>query len=267
MQQIIVLSKKFALFIMALAALAVISAKAIDYSFENKTTKSTFDFDQSRKIWGHRGFWQNAEQNSIKAYKAAFELGTPGTELDVFFDVKLKDFIVSHDFPYNLKDGRILTLKNVFSEFGSNYKFWLDYKNLGDLSISEQQNSLNRLLELATEYNTKDNLIIESQNLEALAEFAKKGFTTSYWVTFNENSGRRRYWSELYRLKLGYIFDRFTTISIDYEIYSDQLRKALPNIPTLLFTINDRDKLLNHLKIQNVKVILTDENLYNLSTN
>lgn len=264
MQQIITLSLKIALFIMVLG---VISVKAIDYSFENKTSKSTFEFDPSRKIWGHRGFWKNAEQNSIKAYKTAFELSAPGTELDVFFDVKLQDFIVSHDFPYNLKDGRLLTLENVFSEFGSNYKFWLDYKNLGDLPINEQINSLNRLIYLSTNYGTKDKLIIESQDADALASFTTKGFTTSYWVTFNETSGRQRYWTELYRLKLGYIFDRFTTISIDYEIYSDQLRKALPNISTLLFTINDRDKLLNHLKIQNVKVILTDENLYNLSTN
>jgi len=109
MQQTIALTRKIAFFVVTLALLGFISVKAIDYSFENKVTNSNFDFDQTRKIWGHRAFWKNAEQNSITAYKAAFDLGAPGTELDVFFDVKLQDFIVSHDFPYNLKDGRMLT--------------------------------------------------------------------------------------------------------------------------------------------------------------
>ena len=267
MQQTIALSKKIALFIMMLAVLGIISVKAIDYSFENKIGKSTLDFDQPKKIWGHRGFWKNAEQNSIEAYKAAFELGAPGTELDVFFDVKLQDFIVSHDFPYNLKDGRILTLENVLSEFKSDFKFWLDYKNLGDIPISEQHNSLTRLLSLASKYDTKDNLIIESQNLEALAEFTNKGFTTSYWVTFNETSGRKRYWTELYKLKIGYVFDRFSSISMDYQIYSDQLEKALPNIPTLLFTVNNSSQISKYLKNNDVKIILSDENLYSMQAN
>ena len=267
MQQTIALTRNIAFFVVTLALLGFISVKAIDYSFENKITKLNFDFDQTRKIWGHRGFWKNAEQNSIEAYKAAFALGAPGTELDVFFDVKLQDFIVSHDFPYNLKDGRMLTLKNVFSEFGSNYKFWLDYKNLGDISTSEQHNSLKRLLELSTKYDIKDNLIVESQNQEALSEFTKKGFTTSYWVTFNETSGRKRYWTELYKLKIGYVFDRFSTISMDYQIYSDQLKKALPNIPTLLFTVNNRSQISSYLKNNDVKIILSDENLYSMQAN
>ena len=267
MLQIITLSKKISILIIALAVLGFISVKTIDYSFENKVTKSNFDFDQTRKIWGHRGFWKNAEQNSITAYKAAFDLGAPGTELDVFFDVKRQDFIVSHDFPYNLKDGRILTLEHVFHELGSSYKFWLDYKNLGDISISEQHNSLKRLLELSAKYGIKDNLIVESQNQDAIAEFTKKGFTTSHWVTFNETSGRKRYWTELYKLKIGYVFDRFSTISMDYQIYSDQLRKALPNIPTLLFTVNNSSQISSYLKNSDVKIILSDENLYSMQAN
>ena len=44
----------------------------------------------------------------------------------------MEQYIVSHDFPYQIYDEKALTLDEVFKEFGNTKYYWLDFKNLSN---------------------------------------------------------------------------------------------------------------------------------------
>ncbi|MBT7044157.1 MAG: hypothetical protein HN977_02095, partial [Gammaproteobacteria bacterium] len=105
------------------------------------------DFSDSyngcHKVWTARGLYGNGiDQNSIESIGAAFDIGAEGVEVDVRYDKKMQDFIVSHDYPYNKKNGKILKLSELFDALGDNHYFWLDYKKLRHLNEEQTQQAI-----------------------------------------------------------------------------------------------------------------------------
>lgn len=253
-------------FILMPLVFILLSKELVDYLFINKTSSSVFFYNQSEKVWGHRGYFKNQEENSINAFREAFNMGAKGTELDIYFDIELKDFVVSHDFPYNTKGAQLLMLADVFKAFDKDKYFWLDFKNLESMSEKEVQNSIVKMTALSNKYVLKK-IIIESKNINNLNFYSKAGFNTSYWITFNENVGRLMYWRQVYSIKAKYIMGYFSAISMNHKNYTTKLKSSFLGLPVLLFTINDLPTVNKYLADDSVKVILSDEDHYDRKNN
>ena len=83
-----------------------------DTLFRQAVAKSpAFPFSACQKVWGHRGLVGSGDENSLRSVGAAFAHGAVGVEIDVLYDAALDDFVVSHDRPYTLYDGKPLHLE------------------------------------------------------------------------------------------------------------------------------------------------------------
>ncbi len=229
-------------------------------------TANGFFYEQCEKIWAHRGYSKKHPENSIASFTHALELGTQGIELDIFYDIDTDDYIVSHDLPYNLIDGKTLTLNEVFQTFGNSTYYWLDFKNLLTMSPKQGLDASLRLQSLTKTYDVVDKVLVESKNIENLQLFSKIGLKTSYWVNFNEDIGRGRHWYHVRIIKLKYLLGHFTSISMDYSLYSQRLKNSIKGVPVLLFTINDPSLVTRYLQDDSVRIILSDENLYTVGS-
>lgn len=228
------------------------------FLYFNHLKSRAFFYDSCNKVWAHRGYFEAHEQNSISAFRAAVELGARGVELDIYYDEKIDDYVVSHDYPYNLKEGRLLLLSDVFGAVGDIY-FWLDFKNLKKLPKDKLNKAFNRLEKIVSNFNNKNRIIVESQNVESLRHFTTGGFNTSYWINYRGGGVK-----ELYGLKLLYIMGHFSSISMDYRRYNHKLKEAMPRLPILLFTVNDFQTVNRFVENESVKIILSDKNFYSL---
>ncbi|WND02753.1 glycerophosphodiester phosphodiesterase [Temperatibacter marinus] len=253
------------LFITILVLSLVIAILSIDHVIDNKATTAHFFYNNCKKIWSHRGYTQNTDQNSIEAMQAAIDLSAPGLEIDVFFDKDHNEFIVSHDYPYNLKNGEILKLETVLQKFGNSIYYWLDFKNLSQMSKTEALEALEGLTKLDKAYQLKTRTLLESKNTRNLSFFTQSNFPTSYWFTHSPDASVFRFWIDTYKAKIKYLYGDFSAISMDYRQYSTRLKNALGEIPILLWTVNDSPLLSTYLNDRSVKIILTDEQFFDIN--
>lgn len=216
------------------------------YSFSQLKADNIFFKDQS--IWAHRGLSIEDKKYSIKSFIRVVERGFHGVEIDVFFNNKNSNFIVSHE----LGTQENLLLKDVILTLPVDMNIWLDFKNL---KSSNRQNALARLNTIISN-ERKSALIIESKNWYDLKFFKENGYFTSFWLNFSNKS--RIYWFRLQFLKLIMLLNNFTSYSLSHKRYDSSLKKILKNSNILLFTVNSESTFQKLSKVQNIKVILTD---------
>ena len=64
----------------------------------------------SSLVWAARGLYKtHSEQNSIVSMQRAFVADALGVEIDLYYDVKMDRFIISHDKPVKDKDDYSVT--------------------------------------------------------------------------------------------------------------------------------------------------------------
>jgi hypothetical protein len=241
----------------------------VDKNIKNRIPENTYN--NCHKVWSARGIYEKrGEQNSIKSLTAAADAGYQGFEIDFYYDTLIDRFIVSHDKPkkdkngelhYTLKDGKLLTLQEVFEKVGREHYFWLDYKNLDRLSLKETQQAIQRLNTISKIHNIKDRLYIEGCTPWHLSNYAKAGFKTL--LSFHplpQNSLFHSISSNFF--KMVYYFSDANSLAMQYgklnnPKYSDVTAKNLKGIPQFLFhvpvDINLAKKLM---KNKDVRVIL-----------
>jgi len=237
----------------------------IDYKFSR--INPNVIYSDCLKVWAHRGFFKEGlEENSIESITKAFDLGAAGTELDVFYDLNLDEYIVSHDYPYNLKKGRILKLKDVLKKVGKRGYFWLDFKNLEVLSKENAQKATLRMLDLLEKFKLTGKAIVESKNPINLSIVSRSGLHTSYWVTPETSTEENffKFWHDIYKIKLFFIYGNFSALSMNHYRFSEDIERRFANIPVHLFTVNDKKRVKELVRKKNVKVILTDEEQFYL---
>lgn len=249
------LKKKFFFSIVSVIAIVLILMLYVNFKVSNEN--NSFN-GESNNVWAHRGLIdsRSGEPNSIESIKNAVSLNINGVELDIFYDVKLDDFVVSHDFPYNYKNGSILLLDSVFSEFNS-ISYWLDFKNLEKLSPKEVLLSTNKLNFLIHKNKVnKKKLLIESVNITNLSQYTKNGYYTSWWILPQKS----KYLSILrnYNYKIKYAFGKYTSLSMPYKYY-ERIKASTGDIPVNLFTVNDSLLIQKFVKDKKVQIILTDK--------
>ena len=226
-----------------------------------------FPFPACQKVWAHRGWAPAGGENSLQSVQGAFERGAAGVEIDILFDHELQDFVVSHDRPFTLFNGKPLRLETVLSRHthGSGF-FWLDAKDLRKLSPLAARKATQRLAALIQHYGLGERALVESGNPLYLSWLASRGVHTSYAVSPND----RRYAAPVYRLhaavtKLGYALAGASAISMDISRYTPVAAATFDKAAVLLSTVNDPGTLLRLSGVPEVKVILSDHDHFELS--
>jgi hypothetical protein len=223
------------------------------------------------KNWIARGLYDKREdQNTIGSFERSFKAGAMGVEMDLHYDAEMQKFIISHDHPvkdehgkliYILKDGKQLTLEEVFREFNEKYYFWLDYKKMGDQSYKDTMNAIKRLSEITGENDLKQRIYIESTHPYALSLFSKAGFKT----IFDIGSLPERYHFStivMNAYKCVFAWGNFSVMAMhagtpDDIRYGPVTRAVLGDIPVFLYHVEDNREFLQELaNIPQVRVIL-----------
>ena len=143
-------------------------------------------YNNCHKIWATRGLVTEGDLsltssgNSIKTIKLAFQEGAKGSEVDVFFDNSLEQYIVSHNYPYQSINGKVLSLEELFNAIGSEFYIWLDLKKLGRLSSQQMVVAVNRLKMITTTAGNKDKIYIEGEDPVNLGYFRDADFKTIF---------------------------------------------------------------------------------------
>ncbi|MDF1535042.1 MAG: glycerophosphodiester phosphodiesterase [bacterium] len=224
-------------------------------------------YDSCLKVWGHKGYTSSHEKNSLESFQHAFEIGAAGVEFDIRYDTALDDsFIVSHNFPYALKSGKLLTLEEVLGKLGDKGYFWLDIKNLRELSGNDTVKAADRMLDLLEKYRLSDRIIVESKIARKLAIFADRKIFTSLWITPGRNDGWLDSRLKMLLYKIRFLRGGFSAFSMNYVNFSPYVQNSLGHVPVHLFTINDLDEIREYMPITNVKIILSDENFFSLDS-
>jgi hypothetical protein len=233
-------------------------------------------YNNCHKIWSARGIYSSKkEQNSIKSLTKAANAGYIGFEIDFYYDTHMDRFVVSHDKPkkdknnqlhYTLKDGKLLTLQEVFEKVGKNHYFWLDYKNLDRLSKTNTQKAIKRLQEISKIHNIKDRIYLEGCTPWHLKYYDKAGFKTLLSFHPLPQSHLLHSISSNF-FKIVYYFSSSNALSMQYgklkdPKYSNITAKNLKGIPQFIFHVPVDKNLIQTLKqSKDIKVLLVGRDI------
>ncbi|MEZ6015944.1 MAG: hypothetical protein R3F49_12570 [Planctomycetota bacterium] len=220
------------------------------------------------KIWGARGLvvegpniTADGTQNSIESVSLAFERGAKGTEVDVYFDAELGHFIVSHDRPYNKKNGKLLTLRELLAATGQGGAFWLDWKKLRHLDAQQLEVARAELDESTAPGGLKERFYVEGEDPINLSFFKRAGFKTIFDTQpLSDANPLTTLIVDAY--KAAYYFGGFTVLGMntgtaEKPIYGPETRRLLRNVPAFVYHAPDDAEFLNGLLASpDVRVIL-----------
>jgi len=221
---------------------------------DRQLVKMTFDdaYNDCNKIWSSRGIYGGeVEQNSLKSFAAAFAQGAQGVEVDVFYDVARNDYIVSHNFPYRKKEGKILLLSTLLESSGYAHYFWLDFKKLRKLSYQQALTAVQRLHDIAEYSNIKERIYIEGETPGKLALFRDAGFHTLF-DTHPEAFGSVLAPLVVNAFKMTFYFGNYTVMGMEYgaldrAVYSEKNRQRLGNVPVFIYHVPVDNALIDEL--------------------
>ena len=225
----------------------------VDHRLQDKDYSDAYN--DCRKVWTARGLYgDGVPQNSIESISAAFDAGAQGVEVDIRYDKKLGDYIVSHDYPYNLKNGRLLTLKELFDTLGARYPgryYWLDYKGIRHLD-EHQAGAVQRLLDISSGNGVRDYIYVEGEAPQALAPFRDAGFHT---IFDTHPAPERMGFLSAFMIgfyKMVYYFGGFTVMGMEYgdlddPVYGPKTRERLGPVPVFLYHVPVDDELIDEL--------------------
>lgn len=227
-------------------------------------------YNNPNVVWSSRGLYASSiKQNTIQSFKKAFDEGFVGVEVDCYYDVLLDKFIVSHDQTknsngkneYTLKNGELLTLREVFSSLGEGHYFWIDYKNLDRLNEEESLKAIKRLNTIISVDDLKKRIYLEGSTPNHLQYYSDAGYKTLFaFGPLRENHLLASISSNFYKM-IFYFYD-ISAIAIQYGSvenpkYGAKAEKNLKGIPVFLFHIPNETELLKELaKKDEVRVML-----------
>ncbi len=211
-----------------------------------KTEFAGVDVPAEKIIWSHRN-------NTIDLIQKTQSAGFQGIEFDARFDDQLNDFVISHDYPYEVFNGKTFTLTEILAAIHPQTLLWMDFKNL---SSSNLKKSLQKLLELHQKFSLKPRLYVEGAHVNPLKEFSHNGFKTLFTVQDRPSSflrGLRHDWT----LKWQVINSGFTALAVNHRYMSSNI-KTFSHLPTFVYTENNPQEIERFRSYPHIKVILTD---------
>ncbi len=236
----------------------------VDYRLARKDF--SYAYSDSRKVWTARGIYgDGVDENSIQSIGHAFSKGAMGVEVDVFYDVEMKDYIVSHGYPYQLKNGKILPLSELFNALGEGHFFWLDFKKLRRLKGQQVKDAVRRLKDISELGNLQKRIYVEGENPTNLVAFRRAGFHTIFDThPAPDESLFAPFMLSVYRMF--YYFGDHTVMGMEYgelknPTYGENARKRLGRVPVFLYHVPVDEVLVDELlKMPSVRAFIVGNN-------
>lgn len=243
----------------------------VDHSLAQRTNATVYD--EPRKVWATRGLVTDGSdgapvrvRNSIESISYAFDRGAWGTELDVYYDTEMSEFVVSHSRRYEKPNGALLTLGTLFDAVGGDGYFWLDWKNLRHLDRSQLQTALARLNRITDRTGLRKRVYVEGEAPFSLLAVRQAGFQTIYDCRplLDSNILSPLVFDVF---KAVYYFGGFTAMSLNSgtraePIYGPGARIALRNIPLFVYHVPDDPEFLEELAAsKDVRVIILQQDI------
>ncbi|UTP73406.1 hypothetical protein NLG07_03975 [Alteromonas sp. LMIT006] len=232
--------------------------------------QSALSLDYCDKAWSTRGLVTDSsirlqQANSIEAINLAIDNGARGVEVDVYFDVEMGQYVVSHDKPYNLKNGELLSLEKLFAQLQKPIYMWLDFKKLTRLNTKEVAQAVARLTAITVNTAMANKVVIETEHPVKLAAFSDAGFMTMLDTQpLPESYIGTAFVHNFY--KLVYYFFDFTVMGtnfgkLDDPVYNSVSEDVLRDVPMFIYHVpNDKALITRLARMGNVQVVLnTDE--------
>lgn len=241
----------------------------LNISLENNSTNGVYA--DCHKVWSTRGLvvGQNADDvsagNNTEAIMRAYEHGARGVEIDVFYDSPLGHFIVSHDRPYELKDGRLLPLEELLATLPNDMYIWLDLKKLRHLEEAEAKAAVEHLQNVAISVGREPaSIYVEGADPVNLNRFRNGGFSTIFdTYPLPEQHPLAGLVTNIF--KAIYRLGAFGVMSMNYDqdgdvIYGPKTAARLRSIPLFIYHVPDNTALLRELSaVPNVRVLLVHD--------
>ena len=236
-----------------------------DYKLEQRS--HTGVYNNCHKIWSARGIYESRQlQNSIQSINAAFRMDAKGVEIDMFYDSELNNYVVSHDYPYNLKNGSVLTLFELLNNLEQIEYIWIDFKKLRKLGKNQLRQAISRLEELSAMFDIKDKFYIEGGDPFNLHKFALAGFNTIFDIhPLPSSYALSGFMIGLY--KVAYWLGGFSVIGLQYSddgelTFDETMSERLESIPLFIYHVPENKQNLDRLlRLPNVRVFLVGRSL------
>ncbi len=250
--------------------LLVVIYFALVFYVDRQLGKKDFSdsYNDCHKVWSARGIYRTfKEQNSIESIRAAFEQGAMGVEVDVRYDVELKDFVVSHDYPYNLKNGKILTLAELFEAVGDDHYFWLDYKKLRFLNDEQTQQAIQRLFDISQKNNLTQRIYVENEAPKNLFKYRKAGLHTIFDTSPVPESMSFLSAFMINVYKMFFYFGDHSVMAMNYgalddPVFGAKTRLRLKNVPVFLYHLPVDESLIDEmLAVKSVRAFIVGDSV------
>lgn len=230
------------------------------------------------KIYGHRGLSSLYPENTMIAYKEAYEAGMDGIELDVHMTkdgelVLIHDYILDRttegegfikDFKYkeikNLSAGRIFNegftseripiLKEVL-EFFKNKDFEINIEIKAGYRF--YKNIEKKIIEEINKYYKKDNIIISSFDHYSLIKC--KEIDPDIKTGALVEASLYKPWEYLRQIKADYFHPQFMTVTDDFIDEADNEGYKINT-----YTVDDIN-MIKHFIDKDLNIIITNKNL------
>ena len=237
----------------------------VDYQLSEKNFSNSYN--DCRKIWTARGLYGNGvDQNSIQSIAAAFSEGATGVEVDVFYDIGIQDYIVSHSYPYSKKQGKILPLADLFEATGDGHYFWLDFKKLRHLSEQQVQDAIQRLFAISKKNNLHERIYVEGEAPVNISRYREAGFHTIFDTHAEAESMGLISTIMINAYKIVFYFGNHSVMGIEYgelddPVYGPENRKRLKDVPVFLYHVPVDEALIDELlALKNVRAMIIGNN-------
>ena len=223
------------------------------------------------KVWATRGLVEAALSgvasagNTPATINKAFAHGAAGVEVDVYYDPELADFVVSHDYPYELKDGALLMLDRLLAQTDPAKLYGLDFKRHGQLTRAQAIAAAARLAAIADGAGIgRTQLWVEATEPFNMMPFVRAGFRTIFDVHPPADAHLLTPLATQLH-KAVFLAGGFTVMGMNYgsaeaPIYGPLARQLLGDIPVFLYHVPmDRGLLAELVRIPAVRVVMTGD--------
>tara|TARA_R110002096_G_scaffold125585_5_gene271275 strand:- start:73 stop:807 length:735 start_codon:yes stop_codon:yes gene_type:complete len=242
----------------------MLTALVVEKRYEQHALQLAPFLNSPSKVWSHSGYYAEHPRNSIKAFETAINLGAGGLEIDVYFDESLQEFVTSHDQPYDLFNGKIQTLTEVLTKFHATTFYWLDIKNLRQLSFENKKKAAQTIAALTTKLGIKNRVIVESKNAKDLSTFNTFDIATLYQIRVHHDEPKVVRWYKGLNIKWDIAQHQISALSIDYSRFGPDLPAMFKEMSIYLSTVNDAQQVIAAGEFSNIKVILTDSDFFHI---
>lgn len=237
-----------------LLLIAIISFFYLDNKFKKHKSDSFLkEYPLNQKMWPHRGYSVINQNYRLEDISLAAQKGFFGIELDLFFSIEKRDFLVTHELP--VKD--TLWLSDLLNTNKNRFFYWFDLKNL---SRDNVDSAFEALQTINKNYRLNNQFFIESKEAKELAILKNKGINTCLWIKTPNKNKLFSYYYWRYKNKWDIVYYDFSTVSFPADLLDKQEYQDYNHLNICTWTNKSDsnqldDILLNH---QQIKVLLFD---------